>query len=522
MLRSRRFALAAAAVLLGLSACGDAANSTTAGQSPAVIHIGAGGNGGKVAGTAAAEGGAADRMMMPYANITYVYDGTYPDLGTTGPAWMLPAGAGVDAAKVAALAELFGVEGEVRQLPADQGGGWMVGAEDYSTANLNVSTDGMASWWYNPAPTTAVRSTGGCVMPIAVEDAAPATDVPADTVAVPETTVVDPTCVEEVPEPPVGVPTKDEAIAATKTLLGDMGLDVADYEFDVYADEWGASVTAYLMLGGHRSPLSVNVGFGENGAITWASGTLATPQPSAEYPIVSPEAGLARLNDQSGQWGWFGYGGGVDMLRGAVEDVAATPAEATEGGGASGVAGDQAITAPVCDPAADCVIEPMPMEDITVTLTSVRLDLTMIWAEDGTVWLLPAYTYSSTDGGQYTIVAVDESLLDLPEPTPEGTVPVDTVAPGDTVVVDTTVVPTTAPDFPAPDVTFPDTPLEAVAAIVVGMPVEEATAAAESNGWTVRVSTLDGEGQMLTEDYSVSRLNLAVEAGIVTAVEFIG
>lgn len=519
MLRSRRFALAAAAVLLGLSACGDANSSTTAGQNPAVIHIGAAVNGGKMAPTA--EGAVSDRMMMPYASFTYVYDGAYPDLGTTAPAWVLPAGTAVDTAKVAALAELFGVDGEVRQLPADQGGGWMVGAADYSTANLNVSTDGMASWWYNPAPSIDATR-GGCVMPVDAEAAAGSdAAAPADTTAASETTIVDATCVEEVPEPPVGVPTEDEAVVAAKALLADLGLDAANYEFTTYADEWGANVTAYLLLDGHRSPLQTNIGFGENGAITWASGTLAQPQDAAQYPIVSPEAGLARLNDQSGQWGWFGYGGGVamGMARGAVEDVAVST-EGAAGGGAAGVAGDQPITAPVCDPAADCVIEPMPMEEITVTLTSVRLDLTMVWDEDGTVWLLPAYTYTSTDGGEYSVIAVDESLLDLPEPAPVDTVPVETTVPGDPVVVDTTVA--SNGDFPAPDVTFPDTPKDALAAIVVGMPVDEATKLAEANGWTLRVSTLDGEAQMLTEDYSVSRCNVAVEAGVVTAVEFIG
>lgn len=500
MLRSRRFALAAAAVLLGLSACGDA-NSTTAGQNPAVIHIGAGAgaSGGKVAATA--EGGMSDRMMMPYANFTYVYDGAYPDLGTTAPAWVLPAGTTVDAAKVAALAELFGVEGEVRQLPADQGGGWMVGAADYSTANLNVSTDGMASWWYNPAPSTDAN-VGGCVMPVAVDEVAAGGT--ADTaVPAPETTLAVPECAP--PEPPAGVPTEDEAVASTKTLLADMGLDAADYEFTTYADEWGANVTAHRLLDGRRSPLQVNVGFGENGALTWASGTLAQPQPAAQYPIVSPEAGLARLNDQSGQWGWFGYGGGVamGMARGAVEDVAVSSDGAT-GGGAVGAVGDQPITAPVCDPAADCVIEPMPMEDITITFTSVRLDLTMVWDEDGTVWLLPAYTYTSTDGGEYSVIAVDESLLDLPEPAPVETVPVETI------VVETTVLPTTSTVDPS------------IPEVVVGMTVDEATKVAEGAGWVLRVSTLDGEGQMLTEDYSETRVNVAVEAGVVTAVEFIG
>jgi hypothetical protein len=27
----------------------------------------------------------------------------------------------------------------------------MVGAADYTTANLTVSTDGMVSWWFNPS-----------------------------------------------------------------------------------------------------------------------------------------------------------------------------------------------------------------------------------------------------------------------------------------------------------------------------------------------------------------------------------
>ena len=54
------------------------------------------------------------------------------------------------------------------------------------------------------------------------------------------------------------------------------------------------------------------------------------------------------------------------------------------------------------------------------------------------------------------------------------------------------------------------------------MSVDEATKLVEANGWTLRVSTLDGEGQALTEDYSVSRMNVAVEAGVITAIEFIG
>ena len=55
--------------------------------------------------------------------------------------------------------------------------------------------------------------------------------------------VVPPDC--PVPEPPVGVPTKDEALAKAKQLFAEWGYDVDSYQFDdVYADEWGASVNA--------------------------------------------------------------------------------------------------------------------------------------------------------------------------------------------------------------------------------------------------------------------------------------
>lgn len=57
--------------------------------------------------------------------------------------WTLPAGAQIDVERVARIAALLGVEGDVREVPADQGGGWMVGAADYSTASLTVSSDGM-------------------------------------------------------------------------------------------------------------------------------------------------------------------------------------------------------------------------------------------------------------------------------------------------------------------------------------------------------------------------------------------
>ena len=523
MLRSRRLALAAAAVLIGLTACGDGNARTSAGDTPAVIRLGG------AQGSGGAEVATADRMMMPMQDITYVWTGGDIDLGGTGKAWTLPAGVEVDGARVARLAALLGVEGDVRALPADMGGGWMVGADDYSTSNLTVSSDGMVSWWYNPGPSSAATG-GGCVWPSEVM-VDPAVDVPADTVVVGSdgsvpgnTGIVPPEPVCEEPQPPANVPDEAAALEKAKQLFADMGYDVGAYEYEVYADDWGANVTAWLLLDGHRSPITLSAGYGAEGALTWASGSLATPQPADDYPLVSIDAAVQRLNDESGQW--MAYMGGAARMEAAgdaVTRVAPTPAvgapePATDAAIAppatTGQVGEPVvIDQPVCDPATDCVIEEMPpLEPITISFTDVTLDLTMQWAQDGTIWLLPAYTFTSPDMGQYTVIAVDDSFIALPEP-----LPMPEPLPAESVPVESTVAPE---ESVAPDMTLVDQAL--AADTLVGLTLDEATAAADANGWTVRVSTLDGEPQILTMDLRTDRVNVSVADGVVIAVDSVG
>jgi hypothetical protein len=77
-------------------------------------------------------------------------------------------------------------------------------------------------------------------------------------------------------------------------------------------------------------------------------------------------------------------------------------------------------------------------------LTSVKPDLTMQWATDGTVWLLPAYTFGSADSGQYTVIAVDDAYIQQPAAEPATTEPVQD--PGVVPVPDTGLaVPASAP-----------------------------------------------------------------------------
>ena len=60
-----------------------------------------------------------------------------------------------------------------------------------------------------------------------------------------------------------------------------------------------------------------------------------------------------------------------------------------------------------------------------MSLNGVREDLTMIWAVDDTVWLLPAYTFTSADGGLYTVNAVADEFLAPADPVPADPVPTD-------------------------------------------------------------------------------------------------
>ena len=467
--------------------------------------------------------------MAFFGPTEFVYDGELPALDAPAASWAFPAGAQPDLDRIAELAAALGVEGEVRALTEEQGGGWAVGPEDYSAALVTVGSDGMLSWWLSAAPTTDVGYACGASIGVsepAVEADDPAgsgvaSDVPPPpyTESDEETAVaidaaapdaIAPDC--PTPEPPVGIPTKDQALAKAKQLFADWGYDVNSYQVDdAYADEWGASVSASLLLDGMKAPITLSVGFGENATVTYASGSLAEPQRGADYPTIGAAAGLERLTTQQNQY----VGLGSPAARSAV-DVAASDA-----GVVTAVAPDIAP----CEPeptSPDCA--PVDSEPIIVTLNSVKSDLTMVWAEDNTIWLLPAYSFGSADGGIYTVIAVEDAYLHQPDPAP---------ATGQTdPAVDPGVVPTPATALPvpadgatcpsAPELTVPPAPVEQIADAVVGFCLVDAQDLAKGFGYEVRVVRQDGVDLAVTDDFSEARINVATKGDIVAEIVSIG
>lgn len=540
MLSSRRMAYIGAVLIIGLSACGSATNvSSPAGTSPAgsppVIQVdgGSANAAGSAAVPAAADSASSESTKMMAGAVTYVYDGELTDMTAPAASWFFAPGVDPTTEQIAALAAALGVEGDVQQSAADMGGGWMVGPDDYQQPAVNVGADAMQSWWYSPGNTAVV--TPSCEL---YPPGDPAGDF--DTTkpaAAPDTAVVDepattmPVCAE--PTPPANVPDKPAAEAKARDFFASLGLDASSYQYDSYADEWGASVTGYLVLEGIRTPMTISVGYGAEGAITWASGFLATPQRGADYPRIGVESAVQRLNDQSASWMNLdtsvmrnsGSGVATAGSSGAATDAVAPPDVAQSSGPASvpatGASTDLVVEPmpavapePIVDPAEGVCLEgaatdcaPTNVEPITVTLTNAHPSLEQLWASDDTVWLLPGYAFDAADGGQYSVIAVEDKYIEVTQPAevpvPETALPV--VDPGQ--------------DPAAPPATLN---LDEVTTALVGLQVDEATKVAEEHGWTLRVVKVDGVDQVVTADFSASRVDVATDAGVVTSIVTFG
>lgn len=539
-------AASSAALLLVLAACGeDRTDTVSTGndgeggsgtQSPTTVKVpaririartGGSGNTSPQASTVAADeaAGGSTKMSAPYmmGRITYAAGLGLAEITGARGSWFFPKdGHVVSDEQKQALVTAFGLTGTWAPLPADWGGGEAVGPTDGSGANITISVDAMRSWWFSPGPIPG-QTVEACVTSV---DAAgqEVTECPT-------------------PTPPPNVPDKATAEAKARDLFATMGLDPAQFELETYADEWGSWVTGWLLLDGQRAPMTMYVGFGAEGAITGAGGFLARPIQGDQYDLVGISKGIERLNDQ--QFGWMGMGGayakssvaddtlvggdavavgeGTDSSDSTSTDVLADPPlqidptpclieirpttelASNEGGTESPEPIDPATTAPETAAPAATTIAPPPNgcppyvepEPITITLTGVTTGFTMVWDADETVWLLPAYTFTDDQGGQYSVIAIDDAFIELPEalPMPE--------------------------PLPAEEVTDPAVPVEvdqASADKLLGLTEAEATKLAEEYRWTSRVIARDGESLPVTMDYRTDRVNFSIEAGVVTAV----
>lgn len=444
------------------AACGNEVTSSESLAPPVAVQVSRSGSLGDSLSAspmaeAATDGGREIGLLPSFGGWVFEVGDGLPALPTGSTGYHFPAGTTVDASTVARIAAALGVAGEPQPGEPGTGIAWRVGPDDGSAPALFFMSDGLASWYFSgPWASFAVSS---CVV----------VDLPADDVGEGDGVRGIEEC--ETPEPPTGVPSAATAEAQARELLAALGNDPASLRFETYADEWSAFVGAQPTVGGLQWPIGYGFGFGGEGVLQWATGYLAEPVATGPYPLVDLEAALARLADQRGMWG-YGVMAGAEAR--AAEDM---PADAPS--------------------------ELVDAEPMVATLVDVRADLWWAWDVDGSVWLLPAYSFTSADGVTFTVPAVTDDYLivvpvePVPEPLPSEEVP-GGVEPG-------------AKGVPAD--------LEAL----VEMPLPEFTAAAAGLGYTpTRVARRDGEDLALTMDYSESRVNVAVEGDVVVEILFIG
>ena len=481
--------------LFAMSSCGD---DPDASGPPILVLSAANGGGWSESAPAASDMAGADgKMMWGYLqNFTAAVD--LPALDSNARSYTLTAG-DVSTDSLNALKAAFGVTKDFVAQDASQGGGYLSG--DYTTtATLYVGSDATHYWSYSPAWEQSPISSRPCIID-SDTTYVPTSDVPAPIAEI---------CAE--PTAPENVPTKAEAEALFATTVSALGMNVDDLIIDSYADEWGANVNGYVKIDGVRSSLTWSIGYGANAEISWASGALADVQDGASYPRIGTTAALERLNNQqSDMWG-------DPMVRGAFAYDSAAAIEPATSDVESAVTTEPATSdVPSSDvPASDMAAETYPVTDAPapeiqeVSIIGVEEELVTLYGADGSIYLVPGYTFIAAEdeygyAGRYTVSALPDEYMQVADA-------VDAVPAIDVPVPDTAAAPAVDPAAD-PDMSV----AQDVADTVLGMSEAEATKTAEAKGLTVRVGSRDGEDFPLTMDYRTDRVTLTVIADKVTA-----
>jgi len=184
---------------------------------------------------------------------------------------------------------------------------------------------------------------------------------------------------------------KRELVSWSKDLIDSLRFDLAlgDATYSIYGDQ--GSVSYQVLVGGIATDMSVSVGFDKQGSVLWANGSVARFDRAGNYPLISERDGVDNLSS----------GGGLVPM---TDQVA----------GGAGAASSDVI--PVVG--SDGVLTP-PV--IKVLITSAKVQLSTQQMTDGSVWLIPLYSYTGTatneDGttmeSTWSTIAVDPAYLKI-------------------------------------------------------------------------------------------------------------
>lgn len=236
------------------------------------------------------------------------------------------------------------------------------------------------------------------------------------------------------------IPSSAEITSQALDLFAATGLTVSASDLRIYRDEWGASASAALKVDGEATGIEWYVGWNSVGELSYASGHSVQAINRGEFDTISPVAAVQRLGD----WRWYGsvaseiyeeiYGGGLERgiavpAETAPEDAGAEPPvelNPSESGADEAPAEEKPTEdTPVAEPGFD--IMPVYPEGeaqvVTLTVDASRPALLTIYDAAGSAWLVPGYLMFNSEGFFDAVIALEDGVIELPEPLDDDIMP---------------------------------------------------------------------------------------------------
>lgn len=291
------------------------------------------------------------------------------------------------------VAKLFNITGEPKEdewSSADYPS-YSISGDDFS---LSIYWSGPGGWYFSRWNQDFYR---GCAEPAMPEDGSGDEDS-----AVQESKV----CEEIKPEPGL-IPSEQQMTAQAASLFASLGIEFDPSLARVWRDEWGGSVSMPMLLNGQPIPLESYIGWGSDGEISYASGYSVEIVSRGEFETISPTEAVGRISD----WRWYG-----SVASSYYEQFYAATAVASEGltreESSVSTDGEVAVDEPMLvDPE-----QPMEPELVDVAVNRSETALAAAYDGNGNMWLVPAYILHNDQGWFDVIIAVQEGVIQLPEP----------------------------------------------------------------------------------------------------------
>ncbi len=343
-----------------------------------------------------------DKMMMPFNYFEFLPGPNLSDESGSGEVYKLVRQSTPEEV-LKNVANVFGVEGSIKKYPdfAETNPGYFFGQSDdpwgYDGENPVISLwwSGTASWNYsNPIafPQSSCEETdadGNCT-----------------------------TWTEFQPTPEL-LPTEAEALAKALEVFNATGLEVTKEQIRIDSSEWGVSASASMYVDGQPTNVEWYLGWSSTGELSYAGGHSVAAEAMGTFDTISALSAVDLLAD----WRWSGSPSGIYYQRfqpRAISEPAPfvkTDDTRTESSPSEGSAGDSSV-------GDESMPEPQPEpQTLTLTILEAEKALLSVWDASGEVWLVPGWILINDQGWFGAVIAVIEGVIQLPEETDFGIMP---------------------------------------------------------------------------------------------------